>query len=49
MLKTYFLEVVKSSNTFIKIVVVVCFCLFLDAAILDLTDRAFLSRLITGL
>ena len=48
-LKTYFLAVFKSSNKFFKIVVIVCFCLFLAMAILDLADRAFLSRPITGL
>ena len=48
-LKAYFLAVLKSGNKFVKIVVVVCFCLFSAAAILDFVDGAFLSRLITGL
>ena len=48
-LKTYFLAVLKSGNNFFKIDVVVCFCLFSAAAILDLADGAFLSRPITGL
>ena len=48
-LKTYFLAVLKSGNNFFKIVVVVCFCLFSAAAILDLADGAFLSQPITGL